>query len=63
MEPKEKTEATATVATVKITVLNPFRDKYNKSVHYTTGQELEFEPSRAEDVVSRGLAEYVLPEG
>lgn len=63
MEQKEKIEATATVATVKITVLKPFRDKYNKSVHYTAGQELEFETSRAEDVVSRGLAEYVLPEG
>lgn len=63
MEQKEKTEVTATVAIVKIMVLKPFRDKFNKSVHYTAGQELEFNTSRAEDVVSRGLAEYVMPEG
>lgn len=58
MEQKEKTEVK-----VKIIVAKPFRDKFNKSVHYEPGQELEFEKARAEDVVSRGLAEYVMPEG
>lgn len=49
--------------TAKIKVLQPFRDKYEKSVLYAPGQELEFEVSRAEDVVNRELAEYVEPLG
>lgn len=47
----------------KIKVLVPFRDKFEKSVLYQPGQELEFEAPRAEDVVNRGLAEYVEPLG
>ena len=49
--------------TAKIKVLKPFRDKFNKSVLYEPGKELEFEASRAEDVVNRELAEYVEPLG
>ncbi len=49
--------------TAKIKVLQPFRDKFEKSVLYAPGQELEFDASRAEDVVSRELAEYVEPLG
>ena len=49
--------------TAKIKVLQPFRDKFDKSVLYEPGKELEFEPSRAEDVVNRELAEYVEPLG
>ena len=49
--------------TAKIKVLQPFRDKFEKSVLYAPGQELEFEDSRAEDVVNRELAEYVEPLG
>lgn len=49
--------------TVKIKVLQPFRDKFDKSVLYEPGKELEFEASRAEDVVDRELAEYVEPLG
>lgn len=48
---------------VKIKVLRPFRDKFDKSVRYEPGQELEFEPDRAGDVVTRGLAEYPEPIG
>lgn len=62
MEQKEKAEKTETLK-VKITVAKVFRDKFDKSVLYTPGQELEFEPERAEDVVSRGLAEYPEPLG
>lgn len=62
MEPKEKTEKTE-IQKVKITVAKTFRDKHNKSVLYTPGQELEFEPERAKDVVERGLAEYLEPLG
>jgi hypothetical protein len=49
--------------TVKIKVSTPFRDKFEKSVIYEAGQELDFNPERAEDVVNRGLAEYVEPLG
>ena len=47
-------------ANVKIKV---FRDKFNKAVRYEVGQELEFEAERANDVVSRKLAEFVEPLG
>ncbi|EFR54606.1 hypothetical protein [Bacteroides fragilis] len=49
--------------TVKVEVVQPFRDKFDKSILYKVGQELEFEIARAEDVVTRGLAEYVYPVG
>lgn len=48
---------------IKIKVLKPFRDKFDKKVRYEAGTELEFDPERAEDVVSRELAEYVEPLG
>ena len=47
----------------KIKVLVPFRDKTDESVIFEVGNELDFEKARAEDVVTRGLAEYVLPVG
>lgn len=50
-------------ANVKIKVVQVFRDKFNKAVRYEVGQELEFEAERANDVVSRKLAEYVDPIG
>lgn len=59
MEAKEKT----TVETVKVKVLAPFRDKTDEKVIFEVGQELDFEKERAEDVVTRGLAEYILPVG
>lgn len=49
--------------TVKIVVKQTFRDKFKTTTYYKVGQELDFEPNRAEDVVSRGLAEYVTPVG
>lgn len=49
--------------TVKIKVLKPFRDKLDNKIRYSEGQELEFEDERAQDVVSRGLAEVVEPIG
>lgn len=45
--------------TVKIKVLKPFRDKFDKKVRYEVGDELDLEQERAEDVTSRELAEYV----
>lgn len=48
---------------VKIVVLSPFRDKFDKSTRYEVGTELEFDAERAEDVVSRELAEYAEPLG
>ena len=50
-------------ANVKIKVVQVFRDKFNKAVRYEVGQELEFDAERANDVVSRKLAEYVDPIG
>ena len=50
-------------ANVKIKVVQVFRDKFNKAVRYEVGQELEFEAERANDVVSRKLAESVDPIG
>ena len=50
-------------ANVKIKVVQVFRDKFNKAVRYEVDQELEFEAERANDVVSRKLAEYVDPIG
>lgn len=47
----------------KIVVLSPFRDKFDKNVRYDVGTELEFDAERAEDVVSRELAEYAEPLG
>ncbi len=55
----EKTEN----AKVTIKVTQVFRDKFDKAVRYEVGQELEFDPERAEDVVTRNLAEYVEPIG
>lgn len=49
--------------TVKIVVKQTFRDKFKTTTYYKVGQELDFESERAEDVVSRGLAEYVTPVG
>ena len=59
------TEQKETVATgkKKIKVVQVFRDKFNKAVRYKVGQELEFEAERANDVVSRKLAEFVEPLG
>lgn len=48
---------------VKIKVKETFLDKFDTSVRYTPGTELQFEPDRAKDVVERGLAEYAEPIG
>lgn len=58
MEPKDKEEVK-----VGIKVVQPFRDRFDKSIRYEAGQVLDFEASRAEDVVTRGLAEYADPIG
>lgn len=57
MNTKEK------VTSIKVKVLIPFRDKTDATVTFEVGQELDFEKERADDVVTRGLAEYVLPVG
>ena len=48
---------------VKIVVVTPFRDKLDKTTRYEAGTELEFDADRAEDVVTRELAEYAEPLG
>ena len=48
---------------VKIVVLIPFRDEFDKGTRYDVGTELEFDAERAEDVVTRELAEYAEPLG
>lgn len=58
MESKDKEEVK-----VRIKVVQPFRDRFDKSIRYEAGRELEFEAARAEDVVTRGLAEYTDPIG
>lgn len=54
---------TRKLETAKIKVLKPFRDKFDKKVCYEVGVELEFEITRAADVVERELAEYADPIG
>lgn len=68
MEKTENAKVNESVETqvtgkVKVKVLQLFRDKYNKAVRYEVGQEVEFEQERADDVVSRKLAEYTEPLG
>lgn len=48
---------------VKIVVLKPFRDKFDKKTRYEVGAELEFDAERADDVVTREFAEYAEPIG
>lgn len=48
---------------MKIKVKSVFLDKFDTSIRYTPGQELEFQPERAKDVVERGLADYTEPVG
>lgn len=43
---------------IKIKVKSRFVDKFQGNI-YSVGQELEFDPERAKDVVDRGLAELV----
>ena len=44
---------------VKVVVKQVFRDKFNTTIYYKVGQELEVDADRAKDIVTRGLAEYV----
>ena len=55
---KEKSQAEEKV---KVVVLKPFRDKFDRTVRYAEGVELEVDVERAEDLVSRELVEYVEP--
>nr|DAS50400.1 MAG TPA: hypothetical protein [Caudoviricetes sp.] len=50
------------VKKVAIKVTEDFLDKFDTSVHYKIGTVLEFEEDRANDVVTRGLAEFVEPD-
>lgn len=59
MATEEKTEVAVTTAKVK--VIKSFRDKENRSIRFEVGTELEFETERAEDIVKKGLAQYVDP--
>lgn len=47
---------------VTIKVTEDFLDKFDNTIRYDVGNVLEFDAARAEDVVNRGLAEYVEPE-
>ena len=61
MEKKIKTEEKE-VKKVSIMVTEAFLDKFDLSIRYEAGKVLEFDEERAQDVVERGLAEYVEPE-
>lgn len=61
MEKKIKTEEKE-VKKVSIMVTEAFLDKFDLSIRYEVGEVLEFDEERAQDVVERGLAEYVEPE-
>lgn len=56
----KKTEEKEGKVTIKVT--EDFLDKFDNTVRYNVGNVLEFDAARAEDVVNRGLAEYVEPE-
>ncbi|WP_311378415.1 hypothetical protein [Alloprevotella tannerae] len=55
-----KTEEKEGKVTIKVT--EDFLDKFDNTIRYDVGNVLEFDAARAEDVVNRGLAEYVEPE-
>ena len=55
-----KTEEKEGKVTIKVT--EDFLDKFDNTIRYDGGNVLEFDAARAEDVVNRGLAEYVEPE-
>ena len=46
---------------MKVKVLQEFWDKYNRDKKYEVGDVVDFEQTRAEDIVSRGLGEEVVP--
>lgn len=56
----KKTEEKEGKVTIKVT--EDFLDKFDNAIRYETGIVLEFDAERAEDVVKRGLAEFVEPE-
>lgn len=43
---------------MKVEVTRPFKDKFNLAREFTPGEVLDFEPARAEDIVSRGLGKF-----
>jgi len=55
-----KTEEKEGKVTIKVT--EDFLDKFDNTIRHDVGNVLEFDAARAEDVVNRGLAEYVEPE-
>lgn len=46
----------------KVEVVNPFEDKNVRGKFYLPGQEIEFEVSRADDLIRRGLAKEAKEE-
>lgn len=56
----KKTEEKEGKVTIKVT--EDFLDKFDNAIRYETGIVLEFDAERAEDVVKRGLAEFIEPE-
>lgn len=61
MENKKNEEKEVQKVCVK--VLTPFLDKFDTSVRYEAGTMLELDADRAENVISRGLAELSDPIG
>lgn len=62
MSTKNKNEEQET-KNVTIVVTARFRDKIDHKTYYEVGQELEFDETRAADVIDRGLAELKVIEG
>ena len=51
------------VETISIVVTTRFRDKIDHKTWYEVGVELQFDKERADDVITRGLAELKVVEG
>lgn len=47
---------------VTVIVFESFQDKYDHKTQYPVGAELQVDQKRADDLVSRGLAEIKKPE-
>lgn len=44
---------------MKVRVVNPFFDKFNLSRQYNPGEVVDFDENRANNIVERGLGEFI----
>jgi hypothetical protein len=57
-EAKAAKEEEKAVELKTVTILKSFRDKTDHKTWYSVGREVEFEASRAKEMVTRGLAKF-----